>query len=111
MPHRCEAVRVGQLRLRLAVSAFVLARLGFRPLSLGNVPCQRNTPALELSHADLDGELGSVLSTVTALEGEDFSGAEALPHALVKHGFCVRVEVSGSHSDQFVPAIAQAFGG
>src|SRR5271169_3797658 len=110
MPHRCEAVRVGQLRLRLAVPAFVLARLGFRPLALGNVPCQRNSPAalLELSDPDLDRELGSVLSAVTALEGQDFSGAEALPHAWVKHRFCIRVEVSGSHSDQFVPTVAQA---
>jgi hypothetical protein len=61
---------------------------------------------LELSHTNLDGEHGSVLSAMTPLERCDFPGEEALLDGLQKRCISIRINVNHRHADEFVPTIA-----
>ena len=65
MPHRCDAVRVRQLRLRLAVAPLALARLGFRPLALGQIEHEGDAGAVfEARRADQNGHTAAVLPEI-----------------------------------------------
>src|SRR5271157_5827036 len=48
---------------------------------------------------------------MTSLEGEDLSGIESLANPLQECGIHIRVEVKGSHPDQFLSSVAEALAG
>ena len=64
LPHRCDAVRVRQLRLRLAVASLALARLGFRPLALGQIENEGDAAVFEARRSDQYGDTAAVLPEI-----------------------------------------------